>query len=193
MTSLLFPFITTLISFCTESFHSAQRLCIELLELFLLVAQSFCHCHSDRSLRSISFSICCAKRVLSFITVHVKQIHICIITTSQYIRKKAQSGRAVRSEPKELELINEDLNVRVSFEHVRCMRYCEKIQGYNTKLAEKFTLRFNAFRATIAGATFRVMEETMSTATEIPLCGERWYKGMPLDLLCHEDFIKPNC
>jgi hypothetical protein len=28
---------------------------------------------------------------------------------------------------------------------------------------------------------------------EIPLHGERWSKGMPLDALCYEEFIKPNC
>jgi hypothetical protein len=73
------------------------------------------------------------------------------------------------------------------------MHYCEKIQGYNVKLAEQFALRFNGFCAIIAGITFWVMEETLSAATEIPPCGERWSKGMPLDILCYEEFIKPNC
>jgi hypothetical protein len=38
------------------------------------------------------------------------------MTTSQDIRKKARSGRAVRPEPQDLALINEDLNVRAYFE-----------------------------------------------------------------------------
>jgi hypothetical protein len=33
----------------------------------------------------------------------------------------------------------------------------------------------------------------MSTATEIPLCKERRFKGMPLDMQCYEDFIKIDC
>jgi hypothetical protein len=37
------------------------------------------------------------------------------------------------------------------------------------------------------------MEETLSATTEIPPHGERWSKGMPLDILCYEEFIKPNC
>jgi hypothetical protein len=73
------------------------------------------------------------------------------------------------------------------------MRYCEKIQGYNVKLDEQFALRFNGFRSVIAGITFRVTEETLSVATEIPSRGERWSKGIPLDVLCYEEFIKPNC
>jgi hypothetical protein len=115
------------------------------------------------------------------------------MTTSQSIRKKARSGRAMRSEPQDLELINEDPEIRASFEQVGCMCFCEKIKGYNVKLAEQFTLNFNGFCATIAGITFRVMEETLSAATEIPPRGEKWFKGMPLDILCYEYFIKPNC
>jgi hypothetical protein len=84
------------------------------------------------------------------------------MTTSQDIRKKARSGRAVRLEPQDLALINEDSNVRAYFEQVGCMHYCEKIQGYNMKLDEQFALIFNGFCATIAGITFWVTEETLS-------------------------------
>jgi hypothetical protein len=113
--------------------------------------------------------------------------------TSQNIKKGAQNGRTVGSEPQNLALVNEDPDVRASFEQVRCMLYCKKIQGYNVKLAEQFTLRFDGFHAVIAGITFQVTEETLSATTEIPLHGERWSKGMPLDTLCYEEFIKPNC
>jgi hypothetical protein len=115
------------------------------------------------------------------------------MAASQSIRKKARSGRVVRSEPQDLELINEDPTIRASFEQARCMRFCEKIKGYNAKLVEQFTLNFTGVSATIAGITFRVTEETLSAATKIPLHEEKWFKGMPLDILCYKDFIKPNC
>jgi hypothetical protein len=76
------------------------------------------------------------------------------MATSQDIRNKARIGRAVRTEPQDLTLINKDPNVRESFEQVIFMCYCEKIQGYNVKLAKKFTLRFNGLRAIIARITF---------------------------------------
>jgi hypothetical protein len=38
-----------------------------------------------------------------------------------------------------------------------------------------------------------VIEENMSAATEIPPCGERWFKGMPLDAWCYKYFIKQDC
>jgi hypothetical protein len=87
-------------------------------------------------------------------------------------------------------LINEDPKVRVSFEQVRCMAFCRKIQGFNTKLAEQFALRFDGSHVIISGVSFQVRKETLSIATEIPSRGERWFKGMPLDTQCYKDFIK---
>jgi hypothetical protein len=73
------------------------------------------------------------------------------------------------------------------------MCYCAKIQGYSVKLVEHFALRFNEFHETVVGITFQVTEETLSAMTEIPPHGERSSKGIPLDVLCYEEFIKTNC
>jgi hypothetical protein len=117
----------------------------------------------------------------------------CTMMTSQNIRKGARSGRNVGPEPQSLTLVNEYLEVRASFEQVGCMTFCRKIQGFNMKLAEQFTLRFDGSRAVIAGVVFQVTEETLSVTTKIPSCGERWFKGMHLDAWCYEDFIKRDC
>jgi hypothetical protein len=37
-----------------------------------------------------------------------------------------------------------------------------------------------------------VTEENLSAATKIPPRGEMWPKGIPLEILCYEYFIKPN-
>jgi hypothetical protein len=68
-----------------------------------------------------------------------------------------------------MELINEYLVIKVSFEQAGCMNLCERIQGYNVKLAEQFTLNFTGVSVTIARITFQVTEETLSVATDIPL------------------------
>jgi hypothetical protein len=115
------------------------------------------------------------------------------MVVSQSIRNKARSGRAVSFEPQDLELINEDPTIRASFEQVGCMCFCERIQGYNVTLVEQFALNFTGVSATIAGITFRVTEETLSAAMEIPPRGEKWFKGVPLDISCYMDFIKPEC
>jgi hypothetical protein len=52
------------------------------------------------------------------------------------------------------------------------------------KLAKQFTLSLTGVSATIAGMNFQVTEETLSVAMEIPPHGEKWFKGMPLDIAC---------
>ena len=89
-------------------------------------------------------------------------------------------------------LVNEDPDVRAYFEQFGCMFYCNKIQGFNVKLVEQFTLSFNGLCAIITGNAFQVTEETLSATTEIPPYDERWSKGMPLEILCYEEFIKPD-
>jgi hypothetical protein len=61
------------------------------------------------------------------------------------------------------------------------------------RLVEQFALSFDGFCALISGVIFQVTEETLSAAKEIPLRGERWFKGMPLDAWCYEYFIKRDC
>ena len=134
-----------------------------------------------------------AEGVSQFITGRVKLIYTSIMVVSQSIRKKTRSGRAAKFEPPDLELINEDPTIRVSFEQTRCMCFCERIKGYNVKLAEQFALNFTGVNATIARITFHVTKVTLSVATEIPPRREKWFKGMPLDILCYKAFIKPKC
>ena len=106
------------------------------------------------------------------------------MASSQRKIKNARSGRVVRFEPQDLELINEDPTIKASFEKARCMHFCERIQGYNVKLAKQFALNLTGVSATIVGITFQVMEETLSVAMEIPPHGEKWFKGMLLYISC---------
>jgi hypothetical protein len=82
----------------------------------------------------------------------------------------------MRFEPQNLKLVNADPMIRVSFEQARCIRFCEKVQGYNAQLTMQFSFNFNGVSATIAGITFQVSEETISVATEIPMQGENGLK-----------------
>jgi hypothetical protein len=51
----------------------------------------------------------------------------------------------LRYEPQSLNLVNSDPAFRVSFEKARCIRFCEKIQGYNIQLKNEFSLNYNGF------------------------------------------------
>jgi hypothetical protein len=115
------------------------------------------------------------------------------MATFHNIMKGTGSNRNVGPKPQNLALVNEDPDVRASFENFGCMVFCRKIQGFNVKLAEHFALRFDRFCAVITRIIFQVTEETLSPTTEIPPCDERCSKGMPLDTRCYEEFIKPDC
>jgi hypothetical protein len=98
----------------------------------------------------------------------------------------------LRYEPQSLTLVNSDPAFKVSFEQVGCMRFCEKIQGYNMQLTKEFSLNFNGVQTTIVEVIFPVSEETIDAATKIPTQGEKWFKGMPLDPVFYIDFLKPK-
>jgi hypothetical protein len=72
--------------------------------------------------------MCSAERVLQFITAHMKLIYMNIMETSQRKRKNARSGRVVRFEPRDLELINEDLAIRAYFD--QAMDVCVSVKGF---------------------------------------------------------------
>jgi hypothetical protein len=112
------------------------------------------------------------------------------MTTPQRKRNNVRSRESMRFEPQSLNLVNADPTIKVSFEQDGCMSFYEKVQGYNVQLTKQFSLNFNGFSRTIARITFPVSEETISTATDIPMQGEKWFKGMPLDPSFYIDFLK---
>jgi hypothetical protein len=69
---------------------------------------------------------------------------------------KYKGGNVLTYEPQELTLVNSDPAYMVSFEQARCMRFRERIQGYNVQLTKEFTLKFNGVNTVIAGVTFPV-------------------------------------
>jgi hypothetical protein len=75
----------------------------------------------------------------------------------------------MRYEPHSLNLVNSDPAFRMSFEQVGCIRFCEKIQGYNMQLTKEFSMNFNGVQKTIVEVIFPVSEETIAAATKIPI------------------------
>jgi len=111
---------------------------------------------------------------------------------TQEKKKCNKGGSALRCEPQILKLINYDPSFRVSFEQVGCMKFCEKIQGFNVQLTKDFALNFNGVQTKIVDITFQVSQEIVAVATEIPVQGEKWFKGMPLDPTFYTDFLNPK-
>jgi hypothetical protein len=77
--------------------------------------------------------------------------------TTQKRKKYNRGGNVLRYEPQSLSLVNSDLAFRVSFEQARCMRFCEKIQGYNVQIWKDFSLNFNSVQKRIVDVTLLVL------------------------------------
>ena len=106
--------------------------------------------------------------------------------------KKNKGGAIVRFEPQNISAINADPTIRVAFQQVGCMRFCETIQGYHLQLTKEFAKGFDGVKEKLGSLTFPISSQTISEPTEIPLGGEEWFKGMEFNLDNFEDFLKPK-
>jgi len=71
----------------------------------------------------------------------------------------------LRCEPKNLELMNYDPMFRVSFEQAQCIRFCEKIHGYNAQVKKAFSLNFNGVQKRVDEITIQVSEDIVAAST----------------------------
>jgi ATP-dependent RNA circularization protein (DNA/RNA ligase family) len=53
------------------------------------------------------------------------------MATPEGKRRTTKGGDIVRFEPQDLRLVNADPTIRISFEQVGCIIFCEKLHGYN--------------------------------------------------------------
>lgn len=108
--------------------------------------------------------------------------------------KKWHKGEdIVRFEPQDLALTKSNPVIRVAFEKTWCIRFCEKIQGWSFQLTKEFALNFTRLDVKVGEFSFPVLDVTISATTEIPLEGEQLFKGMTLDIINYNDFLKPKC
>ena len=84
-------------------------------------------------------------------------------------KKKYKGGNVLRYEPQDLTLVNSDPAYIIPFEQAGCIRFCEKIQGYNMQLTKEFSMNFNGVQKTIVEVIFLVSEETIAATTKIPI------------------------
>jgi hypothetical protein len=101
------------------------------------------------------------------------------MATPQGRRRNKKGGDIVRFEPQYLRLVNADPTIRVSFEQVGCIMFCEKIQGYNMQVTKDFAFIFNGIGDKVGNIQFHVSEDTITASKEILAHGEKWFKGMP--------------
>jgi len=80
-------------------------------------------------------------------------------------KKTTNGGDNVIFEPQALKFVNVDPVVRVAFEQVGCIIFCEKLQGYNMQVTKEFELSFDGIGAKVENIQFQVSEDTIIAAT----------------------------
>jgi hypothetical protein len=58
------------------------------------------------------------------------------------------------------------------------------------EVAKQFSLNFDGVKTKVGSLEIQVTEQTIASATGIPMQGERWFKGTPLDSSYCNDYFK---
>jgi hypothetical protein len=53
--------------------------------------------------------------------------------------------------------------------------YFERLQGFDAKIITKCTENLDGHSSTVNGLKIRVMEETIATASRLPISSKRWF------------------
>jgi hypothetical protein len=98
----------------------------------------------------------------------------------------------VRTEPYDMQLFSVEPLMREVFQRVGCFNFYQKIQRGHLELARELALNFDGTKTKVGTLELKVSEATISTTTEIPNIGERWFKSMNLNASFSKEFLKPK-
>lgn len=63
----------------------------------------------------------------------------------------------------------------------RWLQFIQKFRGYNKEVTKKFARSFNGVEVEVGDIKFSITEAFITTATELPREGERWFKNKNFD------------
>jgi hypothetical protein len=102
---------------------------------------------------------------------------------------------ANRHEPEtyvDLEALPEHKATKEIFKRAGWEPFLRKFNGYNDAITLQFALHFDGETAKVGGLEFRVTEEFIAEAVELPTTGQRWMKGQPVDKELCVKLLKPS-
>jgi hypothetical protein len=102
---------------------------------------------------------------------------------------------ANRHEPEtyaDLETLPEYKATKEIFKQAGWEPFLKKFNGYNDAITLQFALHFDGETAKVGGLEFRVTEEFIAEAIELPTTGQRWMKGQPVDKELCVQLLKPQ-
>ena len=118
------------------------------------------------------------------------------VSEEQTPKKKScmKGGKIIIYEPATIKYLMASPLTVSCFKHVGCFEFCEKVQKsqYHPMLTRLFITNLHDRQVTLAGVTFDMSTNAISTATGIPNVGEKWFKQGNLDLSYYEPYLKPR-
>lgn len=89
-------------------------------------------------------------------------------------------------------MLESDPSFMESFQRASCLVFCQKLQGRHVEVSHHFSINYDGVKTRFGPLEFLVSEKTISEATKIPIWGEKWFKGMAMDLSYCNDCFKPE-
>ena len=108
-------------------------------------------------------------------------------------RRPHKGGKILRLEPTNTRELMASPMAVTCFKHVGCFEFCETIQRvqHHPMLSRLFISNLHDNQVTLAGVTFTLSTNIISTSTGIPNVGEKWFKQEDLEEHYFELNIKP--
>ena len=107
------------------------------------------------------------------------------------MNKKLNKGcSCVRYEPMDLKLLNEDPSFVEALNNFRCLKFCQKLQGFHAQISKDFLVNFTCTNSKVGVLNFTLSPETISQATKIPREGEEWFKATKFKMQSCDEFVK---
>jgi hypothetical protein len=103
-----------------------------------------------------------------------------ISTGGALLRKELQDASYLEAHPESCEL----------FKSVGCYRFCHKLQGYHQGVTEAFAKSFDGFKVQLGPILMQIDEASISTTTEIPGEGEKWFNTTSIKEIDFRSFLK---
>jgi hypothetical protein len=107
-------------------------------------------------------------------------------------KKAHKGGKIVRTEPMDMRLFERESMTRDIFQREGCLSFCQNMQRVHPEVPKQFPLNFDGKKTRVGDLEFEVTETSISTATGIPISGEKWFKAMVLSSPFVKDIFKPE-
>jgi hypothetical protein len=84
-------------------------------------------------------------------------------------------GGAVRYEPTNTTQVRRNPEVWKIFQNAGWDVYFERLQGFDADITAEFAQNLDGHSSMVRGLKIRVTEETIATASGLPISGQRWF------------------